>query len=205
MVTIKESFPTPTEYTVGKNTCEYIIVHGTGTKPGTIQGVLNGLNKRLDYASCHYCVDVNGDIYKIGEDTDILWHAGTSKWGDKTDMNKYSIGIEVIGIDSFTDEQRKSIKELVEALMLEHNIPKENVLRHAQIAPGRKTDINLNFILPLTKWEDWQNTLTPVPEWAIQLVKDFKEAGVSTSPTTKVGDMPLYQLWGIVKKLIASH
>lgn len=45
----------------------------------------------------HYCIDENGDKYKLGNDTDILWHAGESSWDGKTDLNKYSIGIEVIG------------------------------------------------------------------------------------------------------------
>lgn len=155
------SYPTPSEHTPGKNSCEFIIVHHTGTKPGTINGVLDGLYRRPDYASCHFVVDVNGDAYKLGSPTDILWHAGVSAWGKKTDMNPCSIGIEVIGIDSFTDAQRATVKALVQHLMATYKIPAVNVLRHADIAPKRKTDIHLNFVGPLKTWAAWQATLTP--------------------------------------------
>lgn len=71
----KQTFPTPSEHTQGVNTCEFIVLHHTATGEGTIKGVLDGLYRRADYASCHYTVDTNGDVYKIGEDKNILWHA----------------------------------------------------------------------------------------------------------------------------------
>lgn len=144
----KQVFPTPAEHSSGTNTCEFIIQHHTGTKEDTIKGVLDGLNKRADYASCHFCIDTNGDVYQIGKPTDILWHAGESSWGKLTDMNKYSIGIEIIGPLSdggFTEAQRKAFKELVLYLSKLYGIPKENVLRHKDIAPGRKTDVADSF------------------------------------------------------------
>lgn len=145
--------------TPGKNTKQYIVMHHTGTYAGTVAGVLKTLTTGA--VSCHFVVDQNGDAYKIGEPDNILWHAGVSEWNGLKDMNKYSLGIEFVGIDSFTDIQKATGKKLVEHLMAAFNIPKENVIRHADIAPGRKTDINLNFILPLKKWSDYQNTLTP--------------------------------------------
>lgn len=140
----KQTFPTPVEHSVGTNTVEFTILHHTATKEGTIVGVLNGLNKRADYASCHFAIDTNGDIYQMGKVTDILWHAGESSWGKLKDMNKYSVGIEIIGPlenGGFTDAQRKSVKELVLWLSQTYGIPKENVLRHKDIAPIRKTDV----------------------------------------------------------------
>ena len=56
----------------GTNTREYVVLHHTGTKDGTIRGVLNTLTTGA--VSCHFVVDTNGDIYQIGELTDILWH-----------------------------------------------------------------------------------------------------------------------------------
>ena len=79
----------------GINTCDYTVLHHTATAEGSIAGVLRTLT--VGAVSCHYVVDTNGDIYQIGEDTDILWHAGVSSWEGKEDMNRYSIGIEIIG------------------------------------------------------------------------------------------------------------
>lgn len=171
----KATFPTPAEHTPGKNSCRYIVLHHTGTKEGTINGVLDGLNKRADYASCHYCVDVNGDVYKMGNDTDILWHAGVSSWNGISDLNNHSIGIETIGPMSnggFTDEQRKAVAELIRYLCNEHGLTAENVVRHKDIAPKRKTDITDTFWSVVSpSWEDWKKTIfaqkeEPVADWA---------------------------------------
>lgn len=148
MYPFKQTFPKPAEHTPGVNTCQYIILHHTGTKDGTIKGVLDGLYKRNDYASCHFVVDTNGDCYKIGDPKDILWHAGESSWGKLKDMNKYSVGIEVIGPLSdwgFTGEQKLAVRKLIQHLMAVLNIPFTNVLRHKDIAPKRKIDIADTF------------------------------------------------------------
>lgn len=78
----------------GTNTREYIVLHHTATREGSIRGVLNTLT--VGKVSCHFVVDTNGDIYQIGELTDILWHAGQSSWQGRRDLNRYSVGIEVI-------------------------------------------------------------------------------------------------------------
>lgn len=151
----KNQYPTPSEYTKGVNTCEYIIHHHTGTGEWTTQGVLDGLNKRQDYASAHYLISENWDTYKIGNDTDILWHAGTSSWDGKTNLNNYSIWIEIIwplSDGGFTDAQRESFKDLVNYLCELHSIPKENILRHKDISPWRKIDVQDTF------WNKISNT-----------------------------------------------
>lgn len=167
----KQIFPTPKESTPGKNTCTYIVLHHTGTKEGTIKGVLDGLNKRDDFASCHYCVDTNGDIYKMGNDTDILWHAGVSSWKGVSDLNNYSIGIETIGPMSnggFMDAQRQAAADLIRHLCATHGIGVENVLRHKDIAPTRKVDIADTFWnVTSPSWEDWKKTIFAPKEEAV--------------------------------------
>jgi N-acetyl-anhydromuramyl-L-alanine amidase AmpD len=130
----------------GTNTCEYIVLHHTATQEGSIQGVLKTLTvSTWDKAvSVHYVVDTNGDVYKIGEDTDILWHAGVSAWQGKTNMNRYSIGIETVWPlknGGFTDKQRESIKQLLQELCKTHMIDQSRILRHKDVSPGRKIDI----------------------------------------------------------------
>ena len=131
-----------TNQTPGINEDKFIIYHHTATQEGTIKGVLNTLTKGT--VSAHFVIDTNGDTYKINTPEDILWHAGESSWGNLTDMNKYSIGIEVVGPLSngrFTDLQRRALKELTIHLMQNYKIPVQNVLRHKDIAPKRKIDI----------------------------------------------------------------
>jgi N-acetyl-anhydromuramyl-L-alanine amidase AmpD len=53
----------------------------------------------------------------------------------------------------------------VQELMKLYNIPKQNVLRHADISPRRKIDIDLRFLndsegKPKYKsWKEWQDSL----------------------------------------------
>lgn len=159
-----------------KNTREYIIVHHTATRAGSINSVLNTLTKWS--VSAHYVVDVNWDIYKIWATEDILWHAWLSTWWKLTAMNKYSIGIEVIGWlwDPFPKEQRKAVRELIEHLMDTFGISNANVLRHADLthakskdkvlwdwkSPTRKIDISDLFWNHWFKsWKEYQDSLKP--------------------------------------------
>jgi len=151
--------------TIGINSRKFIIVHHTATWEGSIRGVLNTLTKWN--VSCHYVIDTNGDLYKIWENTDILWHAGVSSWWNIKAMNPVSIWIEVIWPlqNGFTFEQRKGVKELCQELMKKYNIPRQSVLRHADVSPGRKIDIDLRFLndsegKPKYKtWKEWQDSL----------------------------------------------
>ena len=179
MYPFKQIFPSPDEKTPGTNTKQFIILHHTGTGKDTIKGVLDGLYRRKDYASCHIVVDRNGDAYKIGSPDDILWHAGVSRWGDKFDMNSCSIGIEIVGPDGpegFTAEQRKAVRDIVQHLMATFGIPKANVLRHADVthkesmnrklwdgkSPARKVDVADSFWkIDRTEFRQYQDSLVP--------------------------------------------
>lgn len=130
------------------NSREYIVVHHTATKEGTAQGVINWFVNG-DRASCHYLVDENGQIYSFNTEKDVLWHAGASSRWNRKDMNKYSIGIEVIwplsGKEQFTDAQRKSVAYLIKDISMRNNIKPENILRHKDVSPWRKVDIYDTF------------------------------------------------------------
>lgn len=120
-----------------KNTCEMIILHHTAG--WTFKWNMEYLANSNKQASAHYVVWQNGEVGKIWEDTDILWQAWTSAWNWKTDLNKYSIWIEIVW-PWFTDIQRDKVDELVLELISKHNIKKENLARHKDIAPWRKVD-----------------------------------------------------------------
>jgi N-acetylmuramoyl-L-alanine amidase len=74
-------------------------------------------------------------------------HAGVSKWGNATDINSSSIGIEIDnnGFEIFTEAQITSLLNVLDRLKKAYNIPVANFIGHADIAPGRKVDPNRNF------------------------------------------------------------
>ena len=124
------------------NTREYIVLHHTGSVwDGNIKVLLWETWSKV---SCHFLVRQDGTSYKLGDPSWILWHCGTSQWGGKIDLNRYSVGIEVEW-PKFTEVQRKEVKRLTEHLMAVLSIPKERVIRHKDIAPWRKTDIDDSF------------------------------------------------------------
>ena len=158
--------------TPGVNTKKHLIVHHTAGG-STVNGVykypsfegmasfLSGDPGRSRDVSVHYVVGEKGEIAKIGKHTDILWHAGDGffPWetiSKKRNLNSCTIGIEVCsdGIH-FTDAQRKATKELIQHICVAERIPKEGVLRHADIAAYRgKVDIGVNFFAPQT-WSEY--------------------------------------------------
>ncbi len=179
MLWYAKTFPTPKESTPWVNKLKYIIVHHSWTKHGTINWVLNWLANKDDYASAHYVVDIDWSRYKIGNDTDILWHAGKSEWWTDKDLNTMAIWIEVIWWmwEDFPFNQRSYTKELIQDLMFKYNIPRENVLRHADItwswsknkvlwdwvSQARKIDIDKKFYINKYKdWSEYQKSLIPL-------------------------------------------
>ena len=144
----------------GRNTKTYIVLHHTAsTAPA--EDVAKYLAYNSAQASAHYVVGEAGEVYKIGEDDDILWHAGVSKWDGRTNLNKYSIGIEINSDGNFfTDAQRVAVKELIQELMLKHKIPHTNVIRHKDVAPRRKWDVGDQFWAKEFKsFKDYQESL----------------------------------------------
>lgn len=143
--------------TKGTNTCEYIILHHTWVIwDGNIPVLLGERGAKV---SCHFLIRQNGDAIKLGDPKMILWHAGISQWKGKTYLNRYSVGIETEW-PWFTKAQRKTLRELVRHLMAVLKIPKENVIRHKDIAPWRKTDPD-DSLFWLSGFNLWRMILTP--------------------------------------------
>jgi len=179
----------------GTNTCQFIILHHTWTPEGTIKGVLNTLtiSKGDKAVSCHYVVDSNGDVHKIGNDTDILWHAGLSAWWNLTGMNSYSIGIEIIGgataEGGFTDIQREAVWKLVVELSKKYGIGKWNILRHKDISPWRKTDVSDPFWSDKFKtFNEYKDSLFSAPS-----VNVSRYTGIMNSVLAETGFKPLLE------------
>ena len=97
--------------------------------------------------SSHYLVGDDGAIYQLVSDDLRAWHAGPGRWGTITDVNSTSIGIEIDndGSEPFTDAQIASLLRLLEDLCERLDIPRTQVIAHADMAPTRKRDPGVHF------------------------------------------------------------
>jgi N-acetylmuramoyl-L-alanine amidase len=97
--------------------------------------------------SAHYLVEADGRIDQLVDDGNRAWHAGASRWGDMTDLNSSSIGIEIDndGESAFTEPQIQALIRLLADLTSRLGIPRASVVGHGDIAPGRKNDPSALF------------------------------------------------------------
>ena len=71
----------------------FLIIHYTGMQSTRVS--LKRLKNPKSKVSCHYLIDRNGKIFRMVKDVKIAWHAGRSKWKNLSNLNKYSLGIEI--------------------------------------------------------------------------------------------------------------
>jgi N-acetylmuramoyl-L-alanine amidase len=126
---------------------QIIVLHHTSI--GDTAEALRVLSTRNSegQVSAHYLVESNGRIDQLVDDNDRAWHAGASRWGDMTDLNSSSIGIEIDndGVSPFTQPQIQALVKLLADLTTRLGIPREAVVGHGDIAPGRKNDPSVLF------------------------------------------------------------
>ena len=128
-----------------KAVVQYLVIHYTANDGDTDEGNGKYFNNYYRGASAHRFVDEDS-ITMVVKDEDTAWHCndnqkylnggGTYK---KLCNNENSIGIEmcsdkVNGDYVITKETIKNTQELVRLLMVKHNIPIENVIRHYDVS-----------------------------------------------------------------------
>jgi len=93
------------------------------------------------HVSAHYVIGREGIIYQLVKEKNVSFHAGKSSLPDgHSGVNDCSIGIELMDSVSTspTEEQIKALTLLVKDI--QRRYPIKYVLRHSDIAPGRKSD-----------------------------------------------------------------
>lgn len=123
----------------------YVIIHHTAQE--SVDQTLKTFTITKTAVSAHYVVGRDGKVYQMVNDYLRAQHAGAGKWGNVTDMNSCSIGIEMDNngtTDIWTDVQINSLCSLLSTLKKKYNIPTANFIGHADFAPTRKPDPN-NF------------------------------------------------------------
>jgi len=123
----------------------FVILHHTAQN--SCEQTLTTFTTVKSQVSAHYVICKDGTVHHMLNDYFRAWQAGVSKWGNATDINSLSIGIEIDnnGFEPFTDEQINSLLQLLDRLKRAYNIPTANFIGHADIAPGRKVDPNKYF------------------------------------------------------------
>ncbi|HYC29272.1 MAG TPA: N-acetylmuramoyl-L-alanine amidase, partial [Chitinophagaceae bacterium] len=83
--------------------------------------------------SAHYVICKDGTLHHMLNDYLRAWHGGISKWGNLTDLNSSSIGIEIDnnGFVPFTNEQITTLLVLLDTLKKRYDIPAANFIGHA--------------------------------------------------------------------------
>ena len=128
---------------------KFLIIHYKGMQSGreSIKRLCNPKSK----VSSHYFINQNGKIYRLVEDNRIAWHAGKSCWGKYKNLNKNSIGIEMInkghqfGYTNFKKKQLSNLIKICQNLIKKYRIKRQNIIGHSDIAPLRKLDPGEKF------------------------------------------------------------
>jgi N-acetylmuramoyl-L-alanine amidase len=126
-----------------------IVIHYTGmqSKIASIKRLLSSKHK----VSCHYLIDRKGKIFKMIAENRVAWHAGKSKWKNIKNLNKNSVGIELVnkghehGYQKFTTSQINQLIKLCLILKRKYKIKNSHIVGHSDIAPLRKQDPGEKF------------------------------------------------------------
>ena len=136
-------------YRKNLNIIDTIIIHYTGMQ--NAQSALNYLCSHRSRVSSHYFINEKGKLWQLVDDNNVAWHAGVSKWLDRKNLNETSIGIELVnpghehGYQEFTNDQYKTLEELIKSLIDKFDIKIDRILGHSDIAPSRKLDPGEKF------------------------------------------------------------
>ncbi|GGK59638.1 N-acetylmuramoyl-L-alanine amidase [Rufibacter glacialis] len=123
----------------------YVVIHHTAQN--STEQTLKTFTVTRTQVSAHYVIGRDGKVYHMLSDYLRAWHGGSGRWGNNTDLNSSSIGIELDnnGAEPFAEEQINSLLQVLAILKKTHGIPAANFIGHSDIAPSRKVDPNPTF------------------------------------------------------------
>jgi AmpD protein len=140
-----------------------LVIHSISLPPGRFGGpwIVQLFTNRLDTTahpyfeslaglrvSAHFLIRREGVLAQFVPCSLRAWHAGKSIWRGRPRCNDFSIGVELEGADDvpFEDVQYRTLARLTRALRKRY--PIADIVGHAEIAPGRKTDPGPAFDWP---------------------------------------------------------
>ena len=164
----------------------FVIIHHTAQK--ACDSTLKTFTLAQTQVSAHYVICKDGTIHHMLNDYLRAWHAGNSKWGNVTDVNSISIGIELDnnGFEPFAEAQMNSLLLLLKKLKKEYAIPTANFIGHADIAPKRKVDPNKYFpweLLSKNGFGYWYDTTGIKLPQGFNAIQSLRVIGYDTRDT----------------------
>jgi N-acetyl-anhydromuramyl-L-alanine amidase AmpD len=116
-----------------------VLHHSSGAYAGSVSWCMDPVSK----VSYHCIVARNGKRTVLALPSQRTWHAGVSSWQGRKDANSFAIGLAWEG-DTYQiplgEDAILSAVEYLLPILDEYHIPLSNIIRHADIAPGRKDD-----------------------------------------------------------------
>ena len=131
------------------NSIKVLVIHYTGMQSER-ESLIRLTNPKFKVSS-HLLINQNGTVYRLVKDKHIAWHAGKSCWGKYKNLNKNSIGIELVnkghrfGYTSFKRKQLLSLIKICKNLIKKYKIKRKDIVGHSDIAPLRKIDPGEKF------------------------------------------------------------
>ncbi len=123
---------------------DMLVLHYTG-----MRSAADALDRLCDPAarvSAHYVVEEDGTVWRLVPESSRAFHAGISCWEGEDDLNRFSIGVEIVnpghewGYRTFPPAQMTAVEKLCLDILSRHAIPAHRIVGHSDIAPERKTD-----------------------------------------------------------------
>ncbi len=119
----------------------FVVIHHTAQD--SLGQTIRTFHSAKAGVSSHYVVGRDGKVVQMVNDLYRAHHAGLGKWGNDTDLNSSSIGIELDNngtTDPWTDAQINALIQLLNYLKNTYKIPQANFIGHMDLAPSRKND-----------------------------------------------------------------
>jgi len=142
----------PNQSSRGGGGIDTVVLHHTSSA-ATARGIAGFFSQPSAKVSSHYVVDRSGELVRCVPDKDRAWHAGVSSFKGRSNVNVFSIGIEICNVgdnkEPYPTAQVQSTIRLVAWLLQAYDIPMSRITRHKDVAlpAGRKDDTSAIFPL----------------------------------------------------------
>jgi LysM repeat protein len=127
-----------------KNEIKNIVLHHTAYTSPNAEKEVKKQYMTPNQPSSHIVIERNGKRTVYASPEQVTFHAGESKWNNRSDVNDFSIGVEFQGDTNnqpLTQQQIESFVEYYVPIAKKYNLSLKDIITHEMVAPGRKPDV----------------------------------------------------------------